>query len=78
MLDGREVDLDVCHDMGVAIFAGEARGRLESVIADVAARDASRRYTTICPPLKRIICICLIGLAVLGTVSVRSLGWHNR
>jgi hypothetical protein len=37
MLDGREVDLDVCHDMGVAIFAGEARGRLESVIADVAA-----------------------------------------
>jgi radical SAM superfamily enzyme YgiQ (UPF0313 family) len=37
MLDGRAVDLDVCHDMGVAIFAGEAEGRLESVIADVAA-----------------------------------------
>jgi radical SAM superfamily enzyme YgiQ (UPF0313 family) len=31
------VDLDVCHDMGVAIFAGEAEGRLEAVIADVAA-----------------------------------------
>jgi len=37
MLDGRAVDLDVCHDMGVAIFAGEAEGRLEAVIADVAA-----------------------------------------
>jgi radical SAM superfamily enzyme YgiQ (UPF0313 family) len=37
MLDGRAVDLDVCRDMGVAIFAGEAEGRLESVIADVAA-----------------------------------------
>jgi radical SAM superfamily enzyme YgiQ (UPF0313 family) len=37
MLDGRAVDLDACRDMGVAIFAGEAEGRLESVIADVAA-----------------------------------------
>jgi hypothetical protein len=26
MLDGRAVDLDVCHDMGVAILAGEAGG----------------------------------------------------
>ncbi len=29
MLDGRAVDLDACRDMGVAIFAGEAEGRLE-------------------------------------------------
>jgi radical SAM superfamily enzyme YgiQ (UPF0313 family) len=37
MLDGRAVDLDTCRNMGVAIFAGEAEGRFESVIADVAA-----------------------------------------
>lgn len=37
MLDGRAVDLDACRDMGVAIFAGEAEGRFESVIADAAA-----------------------------------------
>jgi radical SAM superfamily enzyme YgiQ (UPF0313 family) len=37
MLDGRAVDLDACRGMGVAIFAGEAEGRLESVIIDVAA-----------------------------------------
>jgi radical SAM superfamily enzyme YgiQ (UPF0313 family) len=37
MLDGRAVDLDACRDMGAAIFAGEAEGRLESVITDVAA-----------------------------------------
>jgi hypothetical protein len=36
MLDGHAVDLDACRDMGVAIFAGEAEGRLESVIIDVA------------------------------------------
>jgi len=37
MLDGRAVDLDACRDMGVIIFAGEAEGRLELVINDVAA-----------------------------------------
>jgi hypothetical protein len=37
MLDGRAVDLDVCRDLGVAIFAGEAEGRFEAVIADAAA-----------------------------------------
>lgn len=37
MLDGRAVQLDACRDMGVAIFAGEAEGRFESVIADAAA-----------------------------------------
>src|ERR1700716_3288872 len=37
MLDGHAVDLDACRDMGVAIFAGEAEGRLESLLTDVAA-----------------------------------------
>ena len=37
MLDGQAVDLDACRDMGISIFAGEAEGRLEAVIADVAA-----------------------------------------
>src|SRR6266516_8171326 len=31
MLDGRAVDLDACRDMGVAMFAGEAEGRLDPV-----------------------------------------------
>jgi radical SAM superfamily enzyme YgiQ (UPF0313 family) len=44
MLDGRAVDLDACRDMGVAIFAGEAEGRLESVIADVAAGRLAPMY----------------------------------
>jgi radical SAM superfamily enzyme YgiQ (UPF0313 family) len=47
MLDGRAVDLDVCRDMGVAIFAGEAEGRLESVIADVAAGRLAPIYNYI-------------------------------
>ena len=37
MLDGGAVDLDACRDMGVIMFAGEAEGRLELVINDVAA-----------------------------------------
>jgi radical SAM superfamily enzyme YgiQ (UPF0313 family) len=37
MLDGHAVDLDACREMGITIFAGEAEGRLESVIADVAS-----------------------------------------
>jgi hypothetical protein len=37
MLDGHAVDLDACRDMGISIFAGEAEGRLEAVIADAAA-----------------------------------------
>jgi len=44
MLDGRAVDLDACRDMGVAIFAGEAEGRFESVIADAAARRLAPMY----------------------------------
>src|SRR5207344_140193 len=37
MLDGHAVDLDACRDLGVTIFAGEAEGRLDSMLADVAA-----------------------------------------
>ena len=44
MLDGRAVDLDACRDMGIAIFAGEAEGRFESVIADVAASRLAPIY----------------------------------
>jgi len=36
MLDGRAVDLDACRDMGVAMFAGEAEGRLDLVLRDAA------------------------------------------
>jgi tRNA A37 methylthiotransferase MiaB len=44
MLDGRAVDLDACREMGIAIFAGEAEGRLESVILDVAAGSLAPVY----------------------------------
>ena len=37
MLDGRAVELDACRDMGIAMFAGEAEGRLELVLRDAAA-----------------------------------------
>jgi radical SAM superfamily enzyme YgiQ (UPF0313 family) len=37
MLDGHAVDLDACREMGITIFAGEAEGRLEAIIADVAS-----------------------------------------
>lgn len=37
MLDGHAVELDACRDMGIAIFAGEAEGRFDGVIADAAA-----------------------------------------
>ena len=36
MLDGRAVDLDACRDMGIAMFAGEAEGRLDMVLRDAA------------------------------------------
>src|SRR6266581_1434960 len=34
MLDGRAVDLDICRDMGIAMFAGEAENRLDIVLRD--------------------------------------------
>jgi radical SAM superfamily enzyme YgiQ (UPF0313 family) len=44
MLDGHAVDLDACREMGIIIFAGEAEGRLETVIADVASGRAVPIY----------------------------------
>ena len=32
MLDGHAVDLDACREMGISMFAGEAEGRLETVL----------------------------------------------
>jgi hypothetical protein len=37
MLDGKAVGLDLCRDMGVSMFAGEAEGRLDVVLRDAAA-----------------------------------------
>jgi Radical SAM superfamily len=36
MLEGGAVDLDACRDMGIAMFAGEAEGRLDMVLCDAA------------------------------------------
>jgi radical SAM superfamily enzyme len=44
MLDGHAVDLDACRDMGVTIFAGEAEGRFEAMLADVAAERLAPVY----------------------------------
>src|SRR3954465_1584875 len=38
MLDGRAVDLDACRELGIAMFAGEAEGRFDALMADAAAR----------------------------------------
>jgi radical SAM superfamily enzyme YgiQ (UPF0313 family) len=44
MLDGRAVDLDACREMGVAIFAGEAEGRLDAVLRDAATGRLASLY----------------------------------
>jgi radical SAM superfamily enzyme YgiQ (UPF0313 family) len=44
MLDGHAVDLDACRDMGVSIFAGEAEGRLDTVLRDAAAGSLAPIY----------------------------------
>ena len=44
MLDGHAVDLDACRDMGVAIFAGEAEGRLDTVLRDAAMGQLAAVY----------------------------------
>ncbi|THK38996.1 radical SAM protein [Ensifer sp. MPMI2T] len=36
MLDGKPVELDTCRAMGISMFAGEAEGRLETVLRDAA------------------------------------------
>ncbi|MDK1378424.1 MULTISPECIES: radical SAM protein [unclassified Sinorhizobium] len=37
MLDGKAVELDACREIGISMFAGEAEGRLETVLRDAAA-----------------------------------------
>ncbi|MPZ57553.1 MAG: radical SAM protein [Rhizobiales bacterium] len=44
MLDGRAVDLDSCRSQGIAIFAGEAEGRLEIVLRDAAEGQLAPVY----------------------------------
>ena len=44
MLDGDAVDLNACRDMGIAMFAGEAEGRLDLVLHDAAARRLAPIY----------------------------------
>ncbi len=44
MLDGHAVDLDACRDMGIAMFAGEAEGRLDTVLRDAAAGRLAPLY----------------------------------
>jgi hypothetical protein len=44
MLDGRAVDLDACRKMGIAMFAGEAEGRLDVVLRDAAGGALAAVY----------------------------------
>ena len=44
MLDGHAVDLDACRELGIAIFAGEAEGRLDVVLRDAAAGRLAPLY----------------------------------
>ena len=44
MLDGQAVDLDACRDMGISMFAGEAEGRLDTVLRDAAAGQLAPLY----------------------------------
>jgi hypothetical protein len=47
VLDGRAVDLDACRDLGIALFAGEAEGRLDQVLCDAAAGRLAPEYNFI-------------------------------
>ncbi|TDQ33842.1 radical SAM family protein [Phyllobacterium brassicacearum] len=44
MLDGHAVGLDACRAMGISIFAGEAEGRLETVLRDAASDQLQPLY----------------------------------
>jgi radical SAM superfamily enzyme YgiQ (UPF0313 family) len=44
MLDGHAVDLDACREMGVTIFAGEAEGRFDGLLRDVAGHRIAPVY----------------------------------
>jgi radical SAM superfamily enzyme len=47
MLDGHAVDLDACRELGIAMFAGEAEGRLDAVIRDAAIGQLAPEYNFI-------------------------------
>jgi len=47
MLDGHAVELDACRELGVTMFAGEAEGRLDEVLRDVAAGQLRPLYNFI-------------------------------
>jgi radical SAM superfamily enzyme YgiQ (UPF0313 family) len=47
MLDGHAVDLDACGELGIAMFGGEAEGRLDTVLHDAAARRLAPLYNFI-------------------------------
>jgi hypothetical protein len=44
MLDGRAVGLDACRELGIAMFAGEAEGRLDTVLQDAARGELAPLY----------------------------------
>jgi radical SAM superfamily enzyme YgiQ (UPF0313 family) len=44
MLDGHAVGLDACRELGVAMFSGEAEGRLDAVLRDAAKGQLAPEY----------------------------------
>ncbi len=44
MLDGHAVELDACRKLGIAMFAGEAEGRLSRLLQDAAANRLAPVY----------------------------------
>jgi hypothetical protein len=44
MLDGKAVGLDACRELGVSMFAGEAEGRLDTLLRDVAENQLQPVY----------------------------------
>ncbi len=44
MLDGKAIELDACRDLGIAMFAGEAEGRLDQVLIDAAENKLQPVY----------------------------------
>jgi radical SAM superfamily enzyme YgiQ (UPF0313 family) len=47
MLDGRAVELDACRELGIAMFAGEAEGRLDGLLCDAAKGRLAPEYNFI-------------------------------
>ena len=44
MLDGKAVGLDQCRELGVSMFAGEAEGRLDTILRDAASGELKPLY----------------------------------